>query len=179
LGLDGFSTPAHEIANVAEHLHAGPQDGVATYSPAIIEGRPNRLAAGAAIATAIMVAGIGWYTRPSQDLESGDCYRRANANELRSVPCDQPHDGEILLVLDHPADDAEPFPGNYTLGTWANVRCDPAFKSYVGRPESADDGLTYRVGVPSRATWTEGDRRIVCAVVSESGKQLSTAASAS
>jgi hypothetical protein len=126
LVLDGLSMPAHEIVHVAEHLHAGPRDGVPTYSPATGDGRPSRVAAGAAIATAILVAGVGWYTRPSGDLGSADCYRESNANQVRFVPCDQPHDGEILLELDHPADDAVPFPGTYTLHTWANDRCDPA-----------------------------------------------------
>jgi hypothetical protein len=135
-------------------------------------GRPNRLAAVAAITTAIIVAGIGWYIRPSGHLEPGDCYSESAADQRVQVSCDRPHDGEIFLMLDHPADQGARMPNSYSLTAWAEVQCGPAFRSYTGKSRPSDDGLSVVVWLPTPTSWTEGAREIECAVVNGSGAQL-------
>jgi hypothetical protein len=170
--LDGLSAPAQEIAEVAERLYARHRDGTITDSSQTIGSRPSRLVAAGAIAVALIVGGVGWYTRPSGGFSSGDCYRHSGAYQVRWAPCDEPHDGEILVVLEHPADDSTKHPGNGALHNWAAPRCDAAFASYVGRPERADDELTYQMWRPELQAWAEGDRTIVCVVANETGAIL-------
>jgi Septum formation len=172
VNLDGLSVSAQEIAGMAERLHAHHRDGTITDSSQTIGSRPSRLAAAGAIAMALIVATVGWYTRPAGEFAAGDCYRHSGAYQVWWAPCDEPHDGEILLVLEHPADDATKHPGNGALSNWTAPRCDAAFASYVGRPESADDGLTYQMWRPELQAWAEGDRTIVCVVVNETGAIL-------
>jgi Septum formation len=81
-------------------------------------------------------------------------------------------------VLDHPADQGAPFPGSFSVSTWAGARCDPPFRWYVGR-QRLDDALTYVVWGPADETWTDGDRTIMCAVVSGSGAKLTDRVNAS
>ena len=154
-------------------------DGTITDRSQTIGSRPNRPAAAAAVAAALIVAAVGWYTRPSNDLAAGDCFRYSGSTQVRWIACDEPHDGEIFLMLNHPAVDTAPFPGPYTLEKWGKTRCDPEFTSYVGRPVRSDDGLTYVVWTPYAQDWTQGDREILCAVVSESGERLSERAKGS
>jgi hypothetical protein len=172
VNLDGLSVPAQEIAEVAERLHARHRDGTITDRSQTIGSRPSRLVAAGAVAVALVVATVGWYALPSGGFAAGDCYRRSGWDQVRWAPCDEPHDGEVLLVLEHPADGATKHPGNGALSNWAAPRCDAAFASYVGRPEGADDELTYQMWRPEGQAWAEGDRTIVCVVVNETGAIL-------
>jgi hypothetical protein len=176
--LDGLSAPPQEVADVAERLHARHREGTITDRSQTVGSRPSRLAAAAAVAVALIVAAVGWYRLPSTDLAAGDCYRET-ASSLQGIACDEPHDGEIFIVLDHPAADAAPWPGHDTLLSWAEDRCEPEFTSYVGRTVDSDDRLTYVVWTPYPQGWTQGDREILCAVVSESGERLTERAQGS
>ena len=77
-----------------------------------------------------------------------------------SVPCDQGHLAEVIYVADHwPKSRA--YPGGKKLSALAAVRCDRAFRSYVGIPRSRSRFEVTQI-VPSPGGWDSGDRRLTC-----------------
>ena len=86
------------------------------------------------------------------DLKVGDCVASLGAGaeaeeveRVRTVDCSEPHDGEVVAILDVEGDD---FPGEETL-------FDMGFE---GCPSEASTSLT-----PTEDSWNElGDREIVC-----------------
>lgn len=77
-----------------------------------------------------------------------------------SVPCDQGHLAEVIYAADHwPKSRA--YPGSKKLSALAVVKCDRAFRSYVGIPRSRSRFAVTWIA-PSLGGWDSGDRRLTC-----------------
>lgn len=95
-------------------------------------------------------------------LTVGDCLDDATGTEVTEVPvvpCDQPHDNEVIYSFDMPEGD---FPGQEAFTAAALEQCPPAFTEYVG---IAWEESMYDVWpmTPTEAGWTQGgDHEILC-----------------
>ena len=99
------------------------------------------------------------------DLEIGFCFS-TESNQLETVivvDCEQPHEHEVFALVDHPAGDAEAYPGDDALLEYADTECRPPFEDYVDR--DYETSIWYITSLtPSAETWADGDREIVCTV---------------
>jgi hypothetical protein len=128
--------------------HTG-QTGPATTSPTSQPGSPGSLS----------------YTQ----LRPGDCVTGEDLplgaagswpEIVTSVPCDQGHLAEIIYAASFwPRDRA--YPGNTKLFAQATVRCDRAFRAYVGIPRS-QSRLAVTPIAPTPDGWDSGNRRLTC-----------------
>jgi hypothetical protein len=106
------------------------------------------------------------------DLEVGDCYDLPSGDvveEVQVVDCDEPHDQEVIALVQHPAGPDEAFPGGEEIGDFADDECIAEFERYVG-VSYADSELLGFTLMPTAETWPVGDREIVCAVYLEDGQ---------
>jgi hypothetical protein len=96
------------------------------------------------------------------ELEVGDCIIAPTEEvfqELRRVPCDTPHDGEVFALQDHPEGG---FPGSDALATFAEETCTAAFGPWTGTPYGDQDLLTVGWLIPTEESWAAGDRLVQC-----------------
>jgi hypothetical protein len=116
-------------------------------------------------------------------LVAGDCFQdrsglaTADPDELVEaavveVACDNAHDAEVYEVRTLPDAVDASFPGDLVVADTAAQGCAAAYEAFVGGPyPSANLEIAYLF--PSEATWTElDDRRVICAVVTVDGTQL-------
>jgi hypothetical protein len=102
------------------------------------------------------------------DVVPGDCYDDpaleaddwVEVEDVRLVPCDEPHDNEAFHRFSLPAGD---FPTDDALDTAFEETCIPAFEDFVGRSYE-DSELDIAYLAPTADSWDEGDRDIVCSV---------------
>ncbi|MDR2974274.1 MAG: septum formation family protein [Propionibacteriaceae bacterium] len=105
------------------------------------------------------------------ELQVGDCLLSADLaeefSEVPAVPCDQPHDTEVMRLFDV----SEPTFDDVAIAEAADEQCASAIESYVG-PNwvtiLAED-LTYGYLAPTQESWSSGDREIVCLAQTVSG----------
>ncbi len=103
------------------------------------------------------------------DLEVGSCYDLPSGDvveEVRVVDCDEPHDQEVIALVQYPAGPGEEFPGSEEIGAFADDECTSQFEQYVGVPYAESELLGFAL-MPTAETWPVGDREIVCAVYLE------------
>ena len=97
------------------------------------------------------------------DLEAGYCFS-TESDQLETVlvvDCEQPHEYEVFALFDHPAGDAEAYPGDDVLLEYADTECRPPFEEYVDR--DYETSIWYITSLtPSEQTWADGDREITC-----------------
>jgi hypothetical protein len=94
------------------------------------------------------------------EVSEGDCFDESEDEEydIFVVPCDLPHSGEaIASVVLAPGK----YPGDRALSDTAEKSCDAEFKSYVG-VTVYDTELTPDFYYPSKSTWDDGDRTVLC-----------------
>lgn len=140
--------------------------------------RPSRQAlAGVVLGAVTVVAGVGvwvafWpkiFHSPSyRVLRVGDCYQRPD-NDPRFVerqPCEDQHGREVVALLDHPAAPGLSYPGLEAIRTDTDPLCRAAAEAYVGGPLDQAPLRTFRI-YPSRESWNDGNRRVVCALGSK------------
>lgn len=112
------------------------------------------------------------------DLETGDCFSiddPGDISTIRVVPCDEPHVYEAFAVVEHPAGDGDPYPGDDATLEFSEAACRDEFASYVG--VAYEESELYITSVyPSRATWSLGDRAIACTLRAEDESELSGSA---
>ena len=99
---------------------------------------------------------------PFDEIAVGDCLvvpSEDEFSELRRVPCDTPHGGEVFLVADHP-DGA--YPTDEAFGEFIATVCPPAFQSWTGSAYDAQDLLDYSWFTPTEESWTDGYRTFDC-----------------
>ncbi len=85
---------------------------------------------------------------------------------LEAIPCDQPHDGEVLSIEIVPGDGDAPFPGEAAISTEAETGCLASFQSVTGRDFATDPFWDLTFLSPTEESWTLGDdREIVCIVL--------------
>jgi hypothetical protein len=103
-------------------------------------------------------------------LAEGDCF--VGTSSVSAVGCDEPHDGEVYVVLEHPADAGEDFPGDNVVAAFADGQCFPRFEGYVGR-RYAESALDYTIIYPTEEGWERiDDREILCVLVTLDGSRL-------
>ncbi|MBB5922711.1 hypothetical protein FHR81_003768 [Actinoalloteichus hoggarensis] len=97
----------------------------------------------------------------------------AETDELRYVPCDEPHRAEALPgVLPLPGGPNDPMPGAEEIEEIAAPHCEQARAAYLGGDRRDDIALSWRV--PEPADWRRGANTVVCYVstVEEVGGRL-------
>ena len=119
------------------------------------------------------------------DLDAGDCYRDAvdesDADEVATVvvvDCAQPHVYEAYHVFDHAAGSNAEYPGDAAIREYADDACQPEFEEFVDH--EYETSIWYIETLhPSAETWAEGDREIVCALVTENYDEVTGSAAGS
>ncbi len=102
-------------------------------------------------------------------LEEGDCFDDPEVStDIRAVPpvaCDQPHDNEVFATFDLVG---ATYPGGEALEDEALAGCTDRFPGQVDA-RFAEADLVIGVLVPTRDSWEDGDREVVCVVSSPDG----------
>lgn len=105
------------------------------------------------------------------DLDDGTCLQEPEEEEfeeVRVVPCEEPHDAEVFLSFSaEPGDDGD-YPGLSGLDAQAEDACYGAFEGYVGT-EYEESELYASWLYPLEEGWAFGDREVVCYLVTEDG----------
>lgn len=113
------------------------------------------------------------------DLVKGTCLADApftegeptQVTELTTVRCREPHQAEIYEIIQLRPARRAPFPGGDELRRDARRRCRGRFEAFVGIPWTASE-LELATLQPTRASWAEGDRAIVCVLFRPDGEDL-------
>jgi hypothetical protein len=118
----------------------------------------------------------GWYDGDEDvnDLEVGDCVEMDvfddEISRLPVVACTSPHQGEVVYAGDLFQGEQD-FPGREAMLGRIRRACGDAFEAYVGTHPGRSE-LDVYFAVPSRATWSAGDRRVICFVIRPDGGDL-------
>lgn len=97
-----------------------------------------------------------------ENLRTGDCVNQLvegdDINRLPRVECSEPHQGEVVGKFSL---EGSTFPGEDSVNEQAESRCFDLLDEYS--PSTKDDdtiGLYYVI--PTRASWAQGDREVIC-----------------
>lgn len=109
-------------------------------------------------------------SRRAAGIEAGDCYQEPadERTTVDAVPCDQPHDNEAFAAYQLP--DGE-YPGDRALLRDGVAGCLERFEGFVGAGY-ADSALDVDALTPTRITWEDGDRKVVCVLFRFDGEPL-------
>jgi hypothetical protein len=112
------------------------------------------------------------------DLRVGDCFAEPDqppgdeahaVGRVRLLPCDGPHDAEVIALAAYPGAQRS-YPGEPRVTEVAGRICLDALDA-VASPRLRD-ALDVVFFYPTRATWSQGDRDIVCAAYRPDGTPL-------
>jgi hypothetical protein len=119
----------------------------------------------------------GVITKPGQisvfDLQPGDCLLPdgvvgGDVEEVRAVPCKDPHTHEVFAIPQYTGSGT--FPGRRALERFAAPACRKAVPAYLGTT-TLDSSLTLSYLVPSAKSWAdEDDRQVTCVLVTTGNK---------
>jgi hypothetical protein len=105
----------------------------------------------------------------------GDCFDDAVVDEgeyevsdVPGVPCTEPHDNETYAVFDLAVDS---FPEGDAMGELAYESCYERFQPFVGRDYETST-LDINMMYPSRESWQQNDREVICAVYDVEANKL-------
>ncbi|MER6994266.1 DUF4190 domain-containing protein [Streptomyces sp. NPDC000410] len=105
-------------------------------------------------------------SRSTMDLRMGDCFDARGDGELAGeavdvtvLDCSKPHDGEVFATLRIPRDGD--FPGDPDVQSEADERCFGMMDDYA-QDTWLTDTLPVYYYVPTRQSWRQGDRAVVC-----------------
>jgi hypothetical protein len=108
---------------------------------------------------------IGLASQPvTSNYEVGTCFDETEG--FPEAKCDEAHDAEVFVRIDHP--DQVAYPGEGAIKEWAEPLCYGQFEPYTGVPyeESLlDFGYLY----PTQQGWAAGDREVLCYLFDPSG----------
>ena len=121
---------------------------------------------GGLLLVVLAVAGLAVFsaldkTKSADDLAVGDCLLYPEADEfesIESIDCSEPHDVEVIALVDLPGERGAPYPGIFAIGEQIIERCIPLFEQYVGF--SYEESIWYPdVFYPTEESWSEGNQR--------------------
>ncbi len=111
------------------------------------------------------------------ELRDGDCFMLPPddgsgivTDDVWVVPCELPHEFEVYYLFDVAGPEA-PYPGDAELAAIWEQRCLQEFEPFVGMDyefSGLDAGALY----PTRESWQEGDREVLCYVFDFFGDML-------
>jgi hypothetical protein len=98
--------------------------------------------------------------RRADGIEVGDCYDEPadDRGQVAAIPCDQPHDNEAYAAFQLADGD---YPGDDAVLADASARCLERFGGFVGIGYD-QSGFDVDALTPTRLTWDDGDRKVVC-----------------
>ena len=143
--------------------------------PPIVQTKSRRRArwwwvAGGAAVGVVVLGVIGAIPRDDElsehfGLAVGDCLPDVlpaeTIEEVATIPCSDPHVGEVFALVHDGAGDSEPYPGDAAMRRRAGQSCVDAFPAYAGMTMH-DAGLDLMTNSPSDDSWETGDRVTIC-----------------
>jgi len=131
--------------------------------------RTQSLMTGLAITASTLLTLSACSTPTLEDLVVGDCFNYSELTEENpaapTINCAEEHEGEVYYIGDlEGSDTLTP----EDIDALADNACYAAFEPYVGVPffESA---YLYLAFVPTEEAWQNGDRNLLCILVSPDG----------
>jgi hypothetical protein len=107
-------------------------------------------------------------------IEVGDCLNDASSNGTVTtapiVPCTEPHDSEAYKSIKMTDGD---FPGADAVKTQADEGCAEAYAAFIGISYD-DSNLSISYYYPTKESWANGDREIMCTVYDDGVKTTGT-----
>jgi len=98
------------------------------------------------------------------ELQVGDCLDEfaegTDVSKVDAVPCGEPHTDEVYLSTEMPDGD---FPGLEEASAHAEQTCADGFAEFVGIPWE-ESQLDFGFFNPTEASWSEGDREVLCTI---------------
>lgn len=118
------------------------------------------------VVVALALATAGCAAAAPADLRPGDCFDIADAeaadvSQVALVGCEGSHDAEAYLA--EPFTDVDAFDPE-AIASAADAACSAGFSSYVGI-SYLNSELHYRWFAPTEASWSAGERELVCFIV--------------
>lgn len=111
--------------------------------------------------------GLGAFT-----MRVGDCVQvpaEEMVESMEAVPCAEPHDAQVFAKFD--VADAPEY-GQSRVDDEAGQGCYERWSSAIGTVYEEDAELDIQLLTPTSESWGEGDREVVCMVVSIDGLPL-------
>ena len=116
-------------------------------------------------------------------LKVGDCLAdplvdggAEEVSSVQSVPCSEPHSGEVYAALTLPEGEGD-YPGGEAVTAQADELCAAEFESFVGLPY--DESVLYLSYLyPLEENWSSGARGVLCTVEDPAGDTTGTLADA-
>ena len=99
--------------------------------------------------------------------DDGSTFDDDNVDSVPGVPCSNPHDNEVYAVYDVAS---ASFPGE-GMADMAHEGCLARFQAFVGN-DYESSSLDIATLYPSRESWQQSDREVVCAVYDVDAKKL-------
>lgn len=115
--------------------------------------------------------------RRAAGIEVGDCYDEPqdDRGDVQPISCDDPHDNEAYAAFQLSDGD---YPGDAAILADASARCLERFEGFVGVPYDSS-GYDVDALTPTRLTWDDGDRKVVCILFLVNGEQMTGTAQGS
>jgi len=118
---------------------------------------------------------VGGGTVDAFQVRVGECFNDAvidegeyEVSDVPGVPCSEPHDNETYAVFDLMVDS---FPAGDAMGELAYESCYERFQPFVGRDYESST-LDINMMYPSRESWQQNDREVICAVYDVEANKL-------
>jgi len=141
---------------------------------------------GALLAAALAVTGCGGSSSGASkvsvfDVAPGECFNppsqvKAELSKLGKVPCDRPHTEEAYASVPYAAKagaDADAYPGDAQLKTFADGACAQRYTGYVGK-DYLDSSYFFTYLLPSARGWEQQKDRNVLCFVTTTGELLTS-----
>jgi hypothetical protein len=115
--------------------------------------------------------------RRADGIEVGDCYDEPedDRDPVAPISCDESHDNEAYAAFQ--LEDGE-YPGDAAVLADASTRCLERFEGFVGVTYDSS-GYDVDALTPTRLTWDDGDRKVVCILFLVNGEQTTGTAQGS
>ena len=109
----------------------------------------------------------------------GDCFDDVSFDDevssVPGVPCSDPHDNETYAVFDL---SVSSYPEGDGMSELAFESCKKRFQAYVGM-DYESSSLDITTMFPSRKSWAQSDREVICAVYDMNAAKLTGSAKGS